>query len=522
MVLLFSFVVAYNVFFDLENVRSVSSQKEEEFSFLNYIEMLESTLDDGINSSTDCVWHYSDFYTRLLKVRSSDIDMELDGSTYADLMERSFKIRLSIREKLKELEERSDITTDCLKYTRNMIRALRYAEDFIANKVAADPDYTRPEEYITLEGKGPHFQVNPGFSDFKNWRNLKSGDIILSRGSAFTSAAIARFGEVDAQFSHISLAYTDPNGDLHTVESHIEIGNVVAPFINHINQKNSRTVVFRHADSKLAHKAGRIMYELVKKHSDSGENIQYDFSMNHKNDDRIFCSEVPHIGYLRASNGKMDIPTYKMKFERTLLPFLEMIGIGVDENTIDDFESFAPGDMEFDTRFELVAEWRNFDKLEDSRIKDAILTKMFFWIENFHYMFKKDLGTTVKSAMGWLLRRIPPWKKKYKTQFPLNMTTRQLGSFMLLDRVGEKLHQRILNEQKKRKSHMTFIEMFEVLEEYRIEDYKKYKALKHYRRQDPGYQMDNPKPKAPDFHLIFNSNYKYLDRVKTSSDLIFF
>ena len=61
----------------------------------------------------------------------------------------------------------------------------------------------------------------------------------------------------------------------------------------------------------------------------------------------------------------------------TIAPFLKAIGVPANSENISSLDVFAPGDIQFDPHFELVAEWRNPKKLSESRYKDFILTKLF-------------------------------------------------------------------------------------------------------------------------------------------------
>ena len=88
---------------------------------------------------------------------------------------------------------------------------------------------------------------------------------------------------------------------------------------------------------------------------------------------------------------------------------VEMLGIK-------DPEVFAPADVEADPQLEIIAEWRDYSQIENSRIHDVILTKMFQWMETGGYKLKttdlaKDISAfgemTVKST-GKMPEATPP------------------------------------------------------------------------------------------------------------------
>src|SRR5690606_34078329 len=121
----------------------------------------------------------------------------------------SFEIRLAMKEQMSVLGKAEGDAYTCFKEARNVFRGLRYLEDYLVEHLELrNNDKVDAMSYNTLEGKTPYFLVNPEYK-FRAWQDLKSGDVILSRGNAYTSAAIARIGDIDAQFSHLTMVYKD-------------------------------------------------------------------------------------------------------------------------------------------------------------------------------------------------------------------------------------------------------------------------------------------------------------------------
>ncbi|MBI2520664.1 MAG: hypothetical protein HYV97_09610 [Bdellovibrio sp.] len=421
--------------------------------------------------------------SHLLKYNSGDIE---------EMIQATFKSKLIMREYLKNLDFMQSFSDKCYHSVRALLRALRYAEDYLVELNSMYENISDVKKYLTLTGKPPYFMVNPSFT-FRDYNDLQSGDVILSRGNAYTSAAIARIGEDDAQFSHVSFVYRDPLGKLWTTEAHIEIGSVVAPIQTHINQANARTVVFRFQDQSMAHKASEYMFKLVQKQAFTGKNVPYDFGMDYKNSSELFCSEVVSKGFMDV--GKIDVPLYKTKFSPGLVPFLQQLGIRIDDRTVQDFDTFAPGDLEVDTRFSVVAEWRNPLKMKQSRLKDAILTKMFEWMEKLNYQFEATGKISSQVYMGWVLRRMPYFKKKLKEKFPLNMKPRQLKLFMTLEKVGDLIEAEILKEDQKSSQPLSLKQLFTLLEELREKDFARYQKSK---RKALFHRYFYPHPKKAD------------------------
>src|SRR5207248_8921424 len=94
--------------------------------------------------------------------------------------------------------------------------------------------------------------------------DLHSGDILVSRGGAPTSALIARGNDYPGSFSHVALLHVDEkSGRASVIEAHIERGVAVSSLEQYLADKKLRIVVLRLcpellelvADPMLPHKA---------------------------------------------------------------------------------------------------------------------------------------------------------------------------------------------------------------------------------------------------------------------------
>ena len=478
--------------------RAPSSKNE---SLSDVISEINKQVSLGVSSNLECSDKVQNYYEKLYNLSSDDVDLDhLSKKEIRSLVSESFEARLGIKEKLKALAKGSNGSTACLSAVQDMIRALRYVEDYLIEYEYSSLSYFETMDFVTLSGQGSLFQKNPKFT-FDGIQDLKSGDIILSRGNAYSSAAIARIGNVDMQFSHLTLVYEREDGKMYTIEAHIEVGSVVAPLQTHVDQKNARTVVFRHKDQKLAHEAAKIMYKRVKKRQDKKKNVQYDFAMNYTDSSRLFCSEIVSEGFKKASeklyNSTLDVPMYKTKFNKGLIPFLNILGINIDSKNYEEFDTFGPGDIQFDPRFELVAEWRNPKKMKENRFKDAILTKMFEWMENENYQLYPPAGINIKSKVSWLMRRTPLVKKMLEEQFPLNMKAKQLRLFLVLDKVGEKFYNTLSDAQATQNATLSPAELYQVLDDFKQNDHDRYVKYRHLVKK---YRRYGPRSKVP-FHI---------------------
>lgn len=448
----------------------------------DFLSDMAARVEEGTNDPSYCSTELNKAYETLLNMnaQSSGV-LELSMADWERLVNLSFHTRLQIKEELKRFKLESQEQRECLKAVKSIVRAMRYMEDYLVELIYLEKHNEElvAENFDSLQGQGPHFLINPKFSrEFESYKDLKSGDIIISRGGAYSSAAIARIGQNDTQFSHLSLIHKDEAGNLSTIESLIEVGALTSKFKKFLDYKHSRLVVFRHPDRELAKKAADHMYERMNQALDSGQAIPYDFKMEYKKHDQLFCTEVAYEGYHVASQGEVEIPSYTTSFSEGNLPFLQMAGLGLDEQSVQTFRTFSPGDIQFDSSFDIVAEYRNPAKLQDSRVKDAILTKIFEWMGKYDYEFDPSFKVNAVTYTSWVLRRTPLVRKMLEEKFPLNMNPSQLQVFLMLDKVGEVLQKRVDDIQAKADVPLTPIQIYGLLDEYRREDEKRYRIYK--------------------------------------------
>lgn len=250
------------------------------------------------------------------------------------------------------------------------------------------------------------------------------------------------------------------------------------------------------------------MYKKVKTYSQAyTENILYDFAMDYKDPSKLFCSEVIYLGYLDASKEQLSVPLYRTKFSEKLLPFLNQIGMRLNNNTIKTFDTFSPGDIEFDTRFDIVAEWRNPAKLKNSITKDAVLTKVFEWLEQ-GYKFVPSAGMKIKSAIGRGLRQTPYLKELVRADLSPNMTMTQIQTFLALEVVGESLQTEVERQERLMGKELSFKETLSLLEEIKSKDFENYTInMERKRRVRRGHQQSR-RTHYKKLPLIFHNYFR--------------
>jgi len=200
---------------------------------------------------------------------------------------------------------------------------------------------------------------------------LHSGDILVSRGGAATSALIARGNDFPGNFSHIALLYVDANThQAGIVESHIERGVTVSSLDEYIRDKKLRIMILRLRsdlpqliqDPMLPHKAAEMAFKnAMEKH------IPYDFEMNYKDPSKIFCSEVASSVY--AAHGVKLWMGISHISSAGLRRWLAALGVKY-------FETQEPSDLEYDPQLRVVAEWLDLETLRKDHFDNAVTDVM--------------------------------------------------------------------------------------------------------------------------------------------------
>ncbi len=197
---------------------------------------------------------------------------------------------------------------------------------------------------------------------------VHSGDILLSRGGAPTSALIARGNDFPNPFSHAALVHVDPEtGSGTVVESLIEAGSVLSTVAEYLESKKHRILVLRMRpdhpalarDPLLPHRAATTMLERVR-----GGHIPYDFAMAWSDPAAAFCSEIIYHAY---SGQGVELWTLRASMSAPgLVRWLADMGV-------QEFTTLVPSDLEYDPQLRAVVEWRNAPALFDYRLDNAVI-----------------------------------------------------------------------------------------------------------------------------------------------------
>lgn len=208
---------------------------------------------------------------------------------------------------------------------------------------------------------------------------IHSGDILVSRGGAATSALIARGNDFPGNFSHVALVHVDPGTQLASiVEAHIERGVAVSSLEDYVRDIKLRVMVLRlradlpalAEDPMLPHRAAEQALRQARR-----SHIPYDFAMDFSDPGRWFCSEVASAAYARQGvrlwMGVSHISSAGLR--------RWLAGFGVRH-----FATQEPSDLEYDPQLAVVAEWRDLEALRADHLDNAVTEVMLEGAEAGH------------------------------------------------------------------------------------------------------------------------------------------
>ncbi len=367
-----------------------------------------------------------------------DADREEIREAAPGLLRELFHIRMRLRDRIPEWQAKGILLRPVEIALRDAFRVARYASD-ILGEVASDNDRLMPGQQSrrAFTGTDWNTHVHPLYD---NGRNIpfQSGDVLLVRGSAHNSAAIARIGDVDSQFSHVALIYVAPNGKHWVVEALIEEGAVIKPLEEVLDAGLGRAVLYRFKDPAIAAKAAELAHDRVYKAA-TGLTlpIPYDFSMRMKGRRKLFCAKLVAQAYSDATKGKVKIPAFKTRFDHGKnRDFFRAIGVTARE-------TFAPGDIDLDPRFDLVAEWQDYRLTPSLRRQDMTMTKFFEWMEERGYRFRDDLFIRIIAIFGrlssYMSDRARTLVASSMPKVPRNMPRSTVATIVMLHKSAEKV-----------------------------------------------------------------------------------
>jgi len=353
------------------------------------------------------------------------------------LMHGLFAARMRLRDRISDWSAKGLLARPAQNALRDVFRIARNASDMLG-EIAAGNLRLAPDEKTrrAFTGKSWNTLVHPLYDNGHNIP-FHSGDVLVMRGSAHNSAAIARIGDVDTQFSHTAIVYIDPTGQHWLVEALIEDGAVINRLDYVLDHNLGRAVLYRFHDQDMAARAAKLAYDRVlASKTGFAPHIPYDFTMRLKGRRSLFCAKLVAQAYADASDGAVKLPAFKTRFDKRNKAFFKSIGVRTKE-------TYAPGDIDLDPRFDLVAEWQDYRITPFLRRQDMIMTKFFEWMETRGWAFQEDLFIKFIAVFGRLSSYLSDESKNLMAavvpKVPRNMSRSCVATIAMLHKSAEEV-----------------------------------------------------------------------------------
>jgi hypothetical protein len=417
-------------------------------SFENDIERIEILAATPVTNAALLERNLNYIYECAANARFADYDVVSIARAAPALMYRLFDLRVGLREKLSHYEMLGLMTPAAVQGFRDVFRVLRYVSDMLG-EIASGHPYMGESNYLLRGFTGDENNTLINYVFYRDGApvGFRSGDVILVRGRAHNSAAIARIGDVDSQFSHIGIVHIDDAGDHWMVESLIEDGAIINPLAKALDHNIVRAVLYRNRDSELAARAAKSIFDYVaSSRVRGGKRILYDFSMRADDTRNLFCSKLVRLAFQQASGGAFTMPTYPTRIVRRNRDFLDRVGVATDM-------TFAPADIDMESSFDLVAEWQDYRETANIRLQDFTMDKLFEWMERYNYRFEETSAIKLVSLLGRFSAHFSDHAKQVLSsvfpRVPANMPRKTVAVVAMLHKTAEPIYHELqhLNQQ---------------------------------------------------------------------------
>lgn len=368
-------------------------QYQHQSSFAADLERIETLAWTPVRRAGDLARNLDEIYQLAANAKFTNYDIDAVGRAAPEIMYRLFDIRVHLRKRIAEFRRANLMTDEVVIALRNVFRVLRYVSDMLG-EIAGSNARLAPGEYTYRGFTGPSLNTLANYDMFQRGEvEFRSGDVILVRGRQHNSAAIARIGTADSQFSHVGVVYIDEQGEHWLVESLIEDGAVITPLSAALDHGLARAALYRHYNERLAERAAKAIHYHVSQSLGQGPRIAYDFSMRLDDEAELFCSKLVRLAYAMASGGRYMLPAYPTRIEMRNADFLNRVGVKTNM-------TFAPYDIDLEPEFDLVAEWQDYRETSAVRLQDFAMDKLFEWMELYGYRFDETPMIRLISRLG--------------------------------------------------------------------------------------------------------------------------
>lgn len=462
----------------LSTVRCTSVFKREPQSvpeLLADLQKMKSDVESNAVDAQNCHVYFTTQLQTLQESRLSEIPKERAIADAEKVMLTTWQNRLAIHKRLEKL-------VSCRTELRQLFYRLRSIEDLAADRVfqakqttAAEIGEFQDQPIPLVDNDFFHGYLAPSGAIEKGPVPFQSGDLMVTRGPSNFSAILSSIQDYPNQLDHFVLINKDVKGKLRTIESYAQKGGVAAFDMDYaLKNENARIMLLRAKDGATAAKASEIMLSAFNQgKTDASKKIGYDYFMDLENPKRMTCSAVTYWGFRRASNDKFVIPQEKSNISPKLAQIFDQTGIKKGP-------MLTASDIELDTRFDLVLEFRDPRLIQDSRIREVVAQTIFDWMKNKNFRLRATVATIAIDTLIYPLRRTSLWPKFQKltgvADFPEDTPKGFIKTLRQLNDISDILYKRVYDAYAKSRAEtgwgLTQAQMIEVLEEYRSQDLK--------------------------------------------------
>lgn len=433
-----------------------------------------------------CVEYLSSLEKQLDKLNVIEMNYEQLIKDAQKIIDTSWSIRTTLHSKLEKMPK------ECAEQMINNFRQFRFVEEYLGEISLKIPNMY-PENLDFLKAPTPimerfpdyDFKLAPKYLKYLKGVEFQTGDILLTRGPTFRSSMVARIGERLSQFSHLAFVYKDEETKkVYTYEAYIgEGGTDIYDIDFALRNDNSLMLWIRPKNAEYGKQAGEFIKNFKKDYEKQNmTKIPYDFALDFKDRSKLSCAELVQLAYDGGTKGELLIPQYINKV-RDIPNFLQ-------ESNLPSGEIFEPGDMEIDSRFEIVGEFADLRITRDNRHKDVIHSELFRWMKDYDYKFIPNMESKIAKNIFpaarpherslWPLTRglikmakgidIPNFQKDIPgTILSLEAYTNSIGAVLL-----QEIRTRDEAFIKEHGVPMTYLELYQTINDFRESDFELY------------------------------------------------
>ena len=220
---------------------------------------VRENLNQAFLNSSKCIIEVENLVEELPKLGLSQIEgtwFETDGKLF---LKRSADLKFQINGRM------SAVPLNCRESISSFFTKLRDLDDYIGERAYKVKSLhgeilkfdKEPVPILQPEKYNAHF-INPKLDQFK----FEPGDVMITRGISFISAAIAQSTKQPSKFSHGVFVHVNKSGVPQTIESYINSGVKYYSIEDALKNENARIMIFRSKDKKLALAADKTISRL--------------------------------------------------------------------------------------------------------------------------------------------------------------------------------------------------------------------------------------------------------------------